>query len=98
MIKKFTAPSVKEAIQLAKEHFGDDAIILQTKKAESGSGEPSMFELTAMSEDNSGPAPTKPAKIIGLFRRFLEISKTSASGNPSVCIILLEFSVYLLDE
>ena len=61
MIKKFTAPTVKEAIQLAKEHFGDDAIILQTKKSEQESGEPDMFELTAMSENNSPSVPESPA-------------------------------------
>ena len=62
MIKKFTAPTVKEAIQLAKEHFGDDAIILQTKKSDKESGEPGMFELTAMSDDNSPSVPAKPAE------------------------------------
>lgn len=62
MIKKFTAPTVKEAIQLAKKHFGDDAIILQTKKSEQKSGEPDMFELTAMSDDNTSPVPEKPAQ------------------------------------
>jgi len=62
MIKKFTAPTVKEAIQLAKEHFGDDAIILQTRKSEQESGEPAMFELTAMTENNSPLVPEKPAE------------------------------------
>ena len=62
MIKKFTAPTVKEAIQLAKENFGNNAIMLQTKKSEQESGEPDMFELTAMSENNSLSVPGKPAE------------------------------------
>ena len=84
MIKKFTAPTVKEAIQLAKEHFGDDAIILQTKKSEQESGEPDMFELTAMSENNSPSVPEKPAqrKSAKLFYTQADL-KLPQKNNPA---------------
>ncbi len=62
MIKKFTAPTIKEAIQLAKEHFGEDAIILQTKRTKDASGEPGIFQLTAMSDENSLPVQAKPVE------------------------------------
>jgi len=77
MIKKFTAPTVKEAIQLAKENFGNNAIILQTKKSEQESGEPDMFELTAMSENNSLSVPGKPAE-----RKSAKLFYTPADLKP----------------
>ncbi|MFQ5675454.1 MAG: flagellar biosynthesis protein FlhF [bacterium] len=58
MIKKFSAPSIKEAIQLAKEHFGPDAVILQTKNSDDDSG---LVELIAMSEDGTPRLSQKPA-------------------------------------
>ena len=37
-LKTFSAPSMTEALKIVKEHFGDEAIIVSSKKADNGSG------------------------------------------------------------
>ncbi|MEK7772900.1 MAG: flagellar biosynthesis protein FlhF, partial [Deltaproteobacteria bacterium] len=41
-IKKFTGPSVKETIKAVKAEFGDDALILSTKRIQTG-----VYEVVA---------------------------------------------------
>ncbi len=45
-IKKFVAPTLKEAIESMKKEFGGDAIVLNTKVLGNGNGK-RMFEITA---------------------------------------------------
>ena len=55
LVKKFEAPTIKEALEAIKRELGPDAIILQTKKNKSGFGLMSKgsFEVTAaISEKN----------------------------------------------
>ena len=37
-LKTFSAPSMTEALKIVKEHFGEEAIIVSSKKADNGSG------------------------------------------------------------
>ena len=37
-LKTFSAPSMTEALKIVKKHFGDEAIIVSSKKADNGSG------------------------------------------------------------
>ncbi len=60
-IKKFVAPTLKEAIESMKQEFGGDAIVLNTKVLGNGNGK-KMFEITA-GFDNVEQAETKTPKI-----------------------------------
>ena len=37
-LKTFSAASMTEALKIVKEHFGEEAIIVSSKKADNGSG------------------------------------------------------------
>ena len=72
MIKKFKAPNVMEAMKMAKNFFGDDAIILQSKKVKEAGllGDLAgieMVEITATTEENlaekSGDTGITAAKL-----------------------------------
>ena len=56
-IKKFVAPTLKEAIESMKQEFGGDAIVLNTKVLGNGTGK-KMFEITA-GFDNMEKTETK---------------------------------------
>ncbi len=56
MIKKVKAPTIKDAMKMVKEQFGENAVILQTRKVR-GEGlfdllNPEMVEITAMVDGN----------------------------------------------
>ncbi len=69
MIKKFKAPTMAEAMKLAKNYFGDDAIVLQSRKIKdegrSHAFDDELVEITVTSEKtlvhtNSGKTTAKP--------------------------------------
>ncbi|MFQ5750509.1 MAG: flagellar biosynthesis protein FlhF [bacterium] len=55
MIKKFKAPTMMQAMKLAKEYFGENAVILQSKKVKEGdsfdSKSDELVEITATSDE-----------------------------------------------
>ena len=72
MIKKFKAPNMVEAMKMAKDFFGDNAIILQSKKVKEAGllGDLAgieMVEITATTEENlaekSGDTEITAAKL-----------------------------------
>jgi flagellar biosynthesis protein FlhF len=78
MIKKFKAPTMWEAMKLAKDFFGDSAIVLQSKKIKEGGlydlTKAEVVEITATSEQylaektgsadiGSGPTVYSPASV-----------------------------------
>ena len=46
-LKTFSAPSMTEALKIVKEHFGEEAIIVSSQKADNGSGAVSYTHLRA---------------------------------------------------
>ena len=60
-LKKYTAPSVREALIQVKQELGDDAVILRTEKVKTGAlGGESLFEVTAAIDETAEPITTKP--------------------------------------
>ena len=53
-LKTFSAPSMSDALKMVKEHFGEEAIIVSSQKAETGLG----VEVTA-AVDSETELPTK---------------------------------------
>ena len=51
-LKKFIAPTLKEATEAMKEELGDSAIILHTKRNEATSDEGETYEITAGADNN----------------------------------------------
>ncbi len=64
MIKKFKAPTMREAMELAKEYFGDDALVLKSQKVKarglSGADE-DLIEITVTSEKAAAVETVDPA-------------------------------------
>ena len=52
-LKTFSAPSMSEAMQMVKEHFGDDAIIVSSQKGENGLGVRITAAVDHVEEDQS---------------------------------------------
>ena len=63
MIRKFKAPTMKNAMAMAKDYFGDDAVVLESKKVPGdgppGSDDDEMVEITvsASTQKNDTPRP-----------------------------------------
>ena len=52
-LKTFSAPSMSEAMQMVKEHFGEDAIIVSSQKGENGLGVRITAAVDHVEEDQS---------------------------------------------
>ena len=62
-IRRFTAPSMPEALELVKNELGPDAVILANRKISGENGAPA-FEVTAATDEaENGPAPVPKADI-----------------------------------
>ncbi|MBI5727638.1 MAG: hypothetical protein HY965_07280 [Ignavibacteriales bacterium] len=60
-IKKYTASTLKEAIELMKTELGDEAIVLSTKVLEGrGANGGKVFEITAGMDNLPSPAARNP--------------------------------------
>ncbi|MBI2416460.1 MAG: hypothetical protein HYV28_00845 [Ignavibacteriales bacterium] len=60
-IKKYTASTLKEAIELMKTELGDEAIVLSTKVLEGrGANGGKVFEITAGMDNLPSPASRNP--------------------------------------
>ncbi len=68
-IKKFEAPSMKEALEKIKEEMGPDAFILSTKqvskKGPLGFGDRKFLQITAAVEEGDAPAANQPEEPAG---------------------------------
>ncbi|RMD93829.1 MAG: flagellar biosynthesis protein FlhF [Calditrichaeota bacterium] len=85
MIKKFTAPSVKEAMRKVKESLGEDAVILQTRKITSRSIfdvlKPEMVEITAIPAPNNASPQTAESKGYQKFYSPADVKKVTRPNN-----------------
>lgn len=81
-IKKYTAPTLKEAMERMKEELGDEAVVLSTKSIEGDAvlGQQKTFEITAGIEDDydvakdiqEKPRHTKPQGFEGELKKLTE--------------------------
>lgn len=85
MIRKFKAPTMQEAMKLAKDFFGDDAIVLQSRKIKekslAHSDDDELVEITVTSE-NKVEKPKKSEKSIPFYTPAdLRSRRDSRAGN-----------------
>ena len=55
-LKRFTAPTMNEAIQAIKAELGDDAVILSTRKVKGANGKPTLEVTAAVEQLAAAPA------------------------------------------
>ncbi len=83
MIRKFKAPTMKEAMRMAKDFFGDDAVILSSRKVKepalSNTDDDEMVEITVTGEKNAS-ANNDIRKVLKPFYTAAS-AKTARSKN-----------------
>lgn len=79
-VKTFTAPTMEKALALVKKELGSEAIILNSKKSASGSGD-FIFEVSAARDQQPAPAPavSTDGEVSAEFRNDIQEIKSFLS-------------------
>lgn len=110
MIKKFKAPTVWEAMKLARDFFGEHAIVLQSRKVKEGGlydlTNTEVVEITATSEQylaekTSGSEPAVPSPAVyspATVRKVRELHSNSVSAEIKAELDRLKESLMDISE